>query len=42
MTVRERILSLKLLEKTVKMPEYAEKIGIQIETVKRNNGENNV
>lgn len=30
MTVRERILALRLLEKQKKCPEYAEKIGIRV------------
>lgn len=30
MTVRERILALRLLEKQKKCPEYAEKIGVRV------------
>lgn len=35
-TARERILSIKLLEKQEKNPEYAKKIGIQVRMVKKN------
>jgi hypothetical protein len=31
MTVRERILALKLLEKQERHPEYAKRIGIQVD-----------
>lgn len=34
MTVRERILAIRLLEKQVKNPEYVEKFGIQV-TIKK-------
>lgn len=35
MTVRERILAIKLLEKQEKNPEYAKQIGIQVSMVKK-------
>ena len=35
MTARERILAIKLLEKQVRKPEYAERIGIQASMVKK-------
>ena len=35
MTVRERILAIKLLEKQDRMPEYAKQIGIQASMVTR-------
>ena len=35
MTVRERILAIKLLEKQERKPEYAEQIGIQVSMVKK-------
>lgn len=34
MTVRERILALELLEKQEKRPDYAERIGIQVQMKK--------
>ncbi len=36
MTVRERILAIKLLEKQEKNPEYAKQIGIQVSMVQNN------
>ena len=33
MTVRERILALKLLEKQERHPEYAKRIGIQVSII---------
>ena len=33
MTVRERILALKLLEKQERYPEYAKRIGVQAEVI---------
>lgn len=36
MTVRERILALRLLEKQERNPEYAKQIGIQVSIVKKN------
>ena len=33
MTVRERILALKLLEKQERNPEYAKRIGIQVDMI---------
>lgn len=42
MTVRERILAIKLLEKQEHNPEYAQEIGIQVCMVKKGaNGEEN-
>ena len=35
MTVRERILAIKLLEKQEHNPEYAQEIGIQVRMVKK-------
>lgn len=35
MTVRERILALRLLEKQERNPEYAKRIGIQVSIVKK-------
>jgi hypothetical protein len=35
MTVRERILAIKLLEKQEKNPEYAKQIGIQVSMEKK-------
>lgn len=35
MTVRERILALRLLEKQERNPEYAKRIGIQVSMVKK-------
>ena len=35
MTTRERILAIRLLEKQEKNPEYARRIGIQVEIVKK-------
>ncbi len=35
MTVRERILALKLLEKQERSPEYAKRIGIQVSMAKK-------
>ena len=35
MTARERILTIKLLEKQEKNPEYARQIGIQVSMVKK-------
>lgn len=35
MTVRERILAIKLLEKQERSPEYAKRIGIQVSMVKK-------
>lgn len=35
MTVRERILAIKLLEKQARGPEYAKRIGIQARMVKK-------
>ena len=37
MTVRERMLALKIKEKQDKNPEYAKKIGIQIKIVENEN-----
>lgn len=37
MTVRERILALKIKEKLDKDPEYAKKIGIQVNIVENKN-----
>lgn len=37
MTVRERILALKIKEKQDKNPEYAKKIGIQVKVVTKEN-----
>lgn len=39
MTVRERILALKLLEKQEKQSEYAKQIGIQVYIIKCNTKE---
>lgn len=39
MTVRERILALKLLEKQEKCPEYAVRIGIQVQ-IKKTDSQN--
>lgn len=35
MTVRQRILALRLLEKQERNPEYAKRIGIQVSMVKK-------
>ena len=35
MTVKERILAIKLLEKQERSPEYAKRIGIQVSMVKK-------
>lgn len=35
MTVRERVLALRLLEKQKKDPEYAERLGVQVEMVEK-------
>ena len=35
MTVRERILALRLLEKQEQNPEYAKRIGIQVNVMKK-------
>lgn len=35
MTVRERILAIKLLERQERKPEYAKRIGIQAQMVKK-------
>ena len=35
MTTRERILTIKLLEKQERKPEYADRIGIQVSMVKK-------
>ena len=35
MTARERILAIRLLEKQEKNPEFAKRIGLQVEMVKR-------
>ena len=35
MTARERILTIKLLEKQERKPEYAERIGIQVSMVSK-------
>jgi hypothetical protein len=35
MTVRERIIAIKLLEKQERKPEYAKRIGIQAQLVKK-------
>ena len=36
MTVKERILAIKLLEKQERRPEYAQRIGIQVKITKKN------
>lgn len=36
MTVRERILAIRLLEKQECSPDYAKRIGIQVRIVKKN------
>ena len=35
MTVRERILAIRLLEKQERNPEYAKRIGIQVQILKK-------
>lgn len=35
MTVRERILAIKLMERQERKPKYAERIGIQVSMVKK-------
>ena len=40
MTARERILAIRLLEKQEQHPEYASRIGIQVEIVKKDSEEN--
>lgn len=35
MTVRERVLALRLLEKQKKYPEYAERLGVHVEIVEK-------
>ena len=36
MTVKERILALRLLEKQERHPEYAKRIGIQVDVMMKN------
>ena len=38
LTVRERILMLRIKEKVDKNPEYAKKIGIQVDIIENKNG----
>ena len=43
MTTRERILTIKLIEKAKKYPKYAKKIGIEInKNITKNSGENKI
>ena len=41
MTVQERILMLKLLEKQKRYPQYTEAVGIRVEMVRKDSPQNN-